>query len=146
MRMLAFAVLLSAASPALAACPNIGLTRQPVSFVTAKGTHNYLVDLAATSEQQACGLMYREAMPRAAGMIFPFKPARTTAFWMRNTPLALDLIFVGPDNRVVSVGRGKPYSDDLIPSGGLTAAVIELNAGEAARIGLKPGDRVTRPR
>ncbi|GGI69999.1 hypothetical protein GCM10007973_03840 [Polymorphobacter multimanifer] len=146
MRMVAFAAALLIAAPAWAACPNIGLSRQSVSFTTAKGTHSYTVDLAATSDQQACGLMYREAMPRDSGMIFPFKPARTTAFWMRNTPLPLDLIFVGPDDRVVSIGQGKPYSDALIPSGGLTAAVIELNAGEAARIGLKPGDKVKRPR
>jgi hypothetical protein len=140
--MFAFCAALLLAAPAWGACPNIGLKREPVRFVTAKGAHSFTVDIAATSDQQACGLMYREAMPRDAGMIFPFKPARTTAFWMRNTPLPLDLIFVGPDNRVVSIGQGKPYSDALIPSGGITAAVIELNLGEAARIGLKPGDRV----
>jgi hypothetical protein len=144
MRIVAFVAALMLASPALADCPNIGLKRETVRLITAKGTHSYMVDLAATPDQQACGLMYREAMPRDSGMIFPFKPARTTAFWMRNTPLPLDLIFVGPDGRVVSIGRGKPFSEALIPSGGVTAAVIELNLGEAMRIGLKPGDRVQR--
>lgn len=146
MRFVAFVVAVLVASPVWAACPNIGLKREPVRFITAKASHEYSVERAATPDQQACGLMYREAMPRDVGMIFPFKPARTTAFWMRNTPLPLDLIFIGPDDRVVSIGSGKPYSDALIPSGGVTAAVIELNAGEAKRIGLKPGDRVERSR
>lgn len=88
--------------------------------------------------------MFRETMPRNAGMVFPFKPARPASFWMENTILPLDLVFVAPGNRVLSIGHGKPFSRDLIESGGTAAAVIELNAGEAARIGLKPGDRVER--
>jgi uncharacterized membrane protein (UPF0127 family) len=132
-------------APVLAvACPNVGLAKTPVTFVTASGKHRYQVEEALTAEQQACGLMFREAMPRGEGMIFPFSPARQTAFWMMNTPLPLDLVFVGPNGRVVSIGEGKPYSRALIDSAGITAAVIELNAGEAARIGLKPGDRVIR--
>jgi uncharacterized membrane protein (UPF0127 family) len=98
--------------------------------------------VAATADEQSCGLMFREKMPRDQGMIFPFSPPRATAFWMMNTPLPLDLVFVGPDDRVVSIGAGKPYSRAMIDSGGVTAAVIELNAGEAARIGLKPGDLI----
>ena len=77
-------------------------------------------------------------------MVFPFDPPRKATFWMDNTPLPLDLIFVGPDNRVLNVLPGKPFSRDLIPSAGITAAVIELNLGEAERMGLKPGDKVIR--
>lgn len=128
--------------PAAAACPNMGLKRQPVTLMVAKGPQRYTLDIAGSPDEQACGLMFREMMPSDTGMIFPFKPARDTAFWMRNTPLALDLIFVGPDNRVISVGKGVPFSEALIPAGGVTAHVIELNYGEAARIGLKKGDRV----
>jgi uncharacterized membrane protein (UPF0127 family) len=126
------------------ACPNVGLARETVAFETGSGRHSYTVEKADTPEQQSCGLMFRESMPRDVGMIFPMRPARVTAFWMRNTPLPLDIIFVGPDDRVVAVGQGKPFSDALVPSGRLTATVVELNAGEAARIGLKPGDRLRR--
>jgi len=136
---------LFAGAPVLA-CPNVGLSQQEVAMVTRTGTHRYKVDLAGTAEEQSCGLMFRQSMPKDQGMIFPFSPPRVAAFWMMNTPLPLDLIFVGPDNRVVSIGQGKPYSRAMIDSGGVTAAVIELNAGEAARIGLKPGDKVRRPR
>lgn len=136
---------LAAASPVAAAlpdCPNHDLATVPVTFHTAKGKFTYKLDVAATPAQQQCGLMYRKTMPRSTGMDFPMKPARSVSFWMENTVLPLDLVFVGPDNRVVSVGHGKPFSRDLIDSGGITARVIELNAGEAARIGLKPGNRV----
>ena len=142
MRLVLLLLLVLGLSVPAMACPNVGLKQAPVTFVTSAGKHHYMVDLAETSEQQSCGLMFREKMPRDQGMIFPFSPPRPTAFWMMNTPLPLDLVFVGPDARVVSIGAGKPYSRALIESGGITAAVIELNAGEAARIGLKPGDRV----
>jgi uncharacterized membrane protein (UPF0127 family) len=125
-------------------CPNVGLKTETVTLVTAKGNFKYKLDIAATADQQQCGLMYREKMPQNAGMVFPFDPPRPTTFWMDNTPLPLDLIFVGADNRVLNVLPGKPYSRDLIPSAGPAASVIELNLGEAARIGLKPGDKVVR--
>lgn len=130
------------AAPAAAACPNVGLKRQTVTLMTASGAHDYKLEIAASPEQQACGLMFREFMPSNVGMIFPFKPPRDTAFWMRNTPLALDLIFVDAGGRVISIGQGKPFSTDFIPAGGVTAHVVELNQGEAARIGLKKGDRI----
>jgi uncharacterized protein len=139
-------VLLLAAAPVVAEtlpdCPNTGLARAPVALVTPKGRFVYRLEVAATPAQQQCGLMYRKAMPRDVGMVFPFDPPRGVAFWMENTVLPLDLVFVGPDSRVVSIGHGKPFARDLIDSGGMTARVIELNAGEAQRIGLKPGDRI----
>jgi uncharacterized protein len=134
--------LASPVSAALPDCPNHDLATVPVTFHTAKGKFTYQLDVAATPGQQECGLMYRKTMPRGVGMDFPMKPPRSVSFWMENTVLPLDLVFVGPDSRVVSVGHGKPFARDLIDSGGITARVIELNAGEAARIGLKPGDRV----
>ncbi len=132
------------AFPAAAACPNAGLATVPVTLVTAKGRHAYTIEMAATPAQQECGLMYRKAMKRNVGMMFPFDPPRRATFWMENTPLPLDLIFVAPDDTVLSVAPGKPYSRDIIDSQGVSAAVIELNAGEAKRIGLKPGDKVVR--
>ena len=131
--------------PAVAAtCPNSGLRAAKVAFETAKGRFTYRVEVAATPDEQACGMMFREKMPRDTGMSFPMTPPRDTGFWMENTPLALDLIFVSPTGRVLNVRRGLPYSREVLTSKGVTAEVIELVAGEAARIGLKPGDRVRR--
>jgi uncharacterized membrane protein (UPF0127 family) len=144
-RILATLFVFAVATPSLAAlpdCPNHDLVRAPVTFKTAKGRFEYKLEVAATPTQQQCGLMYRKVMQRDVGMDFPIKPARSLSFWMENTPLPLDLIFVGSDSRVVSIQRGVPFSRDLIDSGGIAARVIELNAGEASRIGLKPGDRV----
>jgi uncharacterized protein len=64
-------------------------------------------------------------------------------FWMENTFVPLDIIFVAPDGYVLNVGRGVPKSRDLVASVGPVGWVLELNAGEAARIGLRPGDRMT---
>lgn len=127
---------------AQAACPNRDLATRTVKFTTARGTFSYLVEIARTAEQQACGMMFREAMDRGKGMAFPMQPPRATGFWMENTILPLDIIYVSPAGRVLNVRRGQPYSRDVLQSAGVTAEVIELNAGEADRIGLKPGDRV----
>ena len=129
---------------AAATCPNTGLRVSKVAFETAKGRFTYRVEVAATSDEQACGMMFREKMPRDSGMSFPMVPPRATGFWMENTPLPLDIIFVSPAGRVLNVRRGQPYSRDVLNSAGATAEVIELAAGEADRIGLKPGDRVRR--
>ncbi|MFZ4688650.1 MAG: DUF192 domain-containing protein [Polymorphobacter sp.] len=142
----ALALLLAAlAAPSMAAtCPNTGLQQQAAVLVTAKGRFKYQLEVAASVDEQSCGMMFRKTMKRTTGMVFPFVPARPASFWMDNTALPLDLIFVAPNDRVLSIGNGKPFSRDLIDSGGVTAAVIELTAGEAARIGLKPGDKVER--
>ena len=130
-----------AAAAQLSNCPNTGLTTRPVTFVTVKGRFAYTLEVAATPTQQQCGLMHRRAMPRRVGMDFPMDAPRTASFWMENTPLPLDLIFVGADARVVGIGKGVPFSRDLIHSGGIAARVIELNAGEADRMHLRVGDR-----
>ena len=133
-----------AGAGAVQACPYPDLKRSTATFQTAKGRFTYKVELAITTEQQACGLMFRERMAADAGMAFPMVPPRRTGFWMENTILPLDLIFVSPQGRVLNVRQGQPYSRAVLESAGVTGEVIELNAGEAARIGLKPGDKVTR--
>lgn len=138
----AAAAFLPGSVPAAPVCPNTGLANVPVTFVTAKGRKAYTVERAASPAEQECGLMYRKKMPRHVGMIFPFDPPRPATFWMENTVLALDLVFVDPDNRVLSIAQGKPFSRDILDSRGVAAAVVELNLGEAKRIGLKPGDKV----
>ena len=139
------AILALPSAPASAAtCPNTGLRTARVAFETAKGRFAYKVEVAATPDQQACGMMFRDRIAPGTGMAFPMLPPRATGFWMENTPLALDLIYVSPAGRVLNVQRGQPYSRNVLNSAGVTAEVIELAAGEAERIGLKPGDRVRR--
>ena len=144
------ALALLAAAPAAAVpanCPSTGLTRQPLTITTASGKHRYTVEVAATPDQQECGLMFRRVMAPTAGMVFPSHDLRQMSFWMENTYLPLDIIFVGSDGRVVNVAaNAQPLSRELLDSKGPAATVVELNAGQAAHIGLKPGDRITLPR
>jgi hypothetical protein len=123
--------------------PNQGLEVVPVTITTRKGTHRYRVEVAATPGQQATGMMYRREMAADTGMLFPMNPPRDASFWMRNTYVSLDIIFIGADGRVLNVAeRAEPLSDRLVSSRGPAAAVLELKAGEAKRIGLAPGDLV----
>lgn len=131
------------AVPAVA-CPFDDLKRGTAIFETARGRFTYKVELALNAQQQACGMMFRRNMRRDTGMVFPMTPPRQTGFWMENTILPLDLIFVSPQGRVLNVVRGQPYSRAVLESAGVTGDVIELYAGEAERIRLKPGDRVIR--
>lgn len=127
--------------------PQAGLRVVPLTIETADGrTHRYRVEVAETAAQQAHGMMFRTTVPPGTGMIFPMNPPRPAAFWMRNTLVSLDLIFIGADGRVRNIAeRAVPRSEALLPSAGPVAAVLELAGGEAERIGLKPGDRVRWP-
>ena len=127
---------------ARAAEPPEGLI--PLSIETATGSHDYLVEVAVTAEDQARGLMFRQKMAPDRGMIFPHDPPRPAAFWMKDTYLPLDMIFITADGHVESVAADTvPLSTQSYRSQGPVAAVLELNAGEAARIGLRPGDRIS---
>jgi uncharacterized protein len=115
-----------------------------VSFTTSEGTFEYVVELAMTSPQQQRGLMHRRTMVADAGMIFVFPDERPRSFWMRNTLIPLDMVFVRTDGIVDSFITGaQPLTEVPRPSEGPARFVIELNAGETVTMGLRPGDRVT---
>ncbi len=124
--------------------PQAGLKVVPLSITTRDGkTHAYRIEVAATPGQQATGMMWRSRMAPGTGMIFPMSPPRPASFWMRNTLIPLDLVFIGADGRVRNiVGGAVPKSESMLNSAGAVAAVLELKGGEAERIGLQPGDRV----
>lgn len=124
--------------------PQAGLKVIPLSLRTANGkVHAYKVEVAATPDQQAHGMMFRTTVPPKTGMLFPLSPPRNAAFWMRNTFVPLDLIFIGSDRRVRNIiADAVPKSEAMLPSVGPVVAVLELAGGEAQRIGLAPGDRV----
>jgi len=123
--------------------PVSGLAVIPLTVVTSSGPHAFQVEVAASEREQARGLMFRTTMGADEGMIFPMNPPRPAAFWMRNTVIGLDIIFIGPDHKVLNIAANAvPYDETPLPSAGDAAGVLELNAGRAAQIGLKPGDTV----
>ena len=138
-------VLLAVLAP-LAAAPSARAAADDLSIVTASGPHHFTVDVMRTRDELERGLMFRRELPADRGMLFDFGAPQRVNMWMKNTYLPLDMVFIAPDGRVVSVKRNaEPLSEDIIPSGGDVLGVLEVNAGTAARIGVKPGDRVVDP-
>lgn len=132
----------SAAAPAVH--PESGLPVVPLKVKSANGTHAFTVEVAKTQEQQAKGLMFRTKMGADEGMIFPTDPPRRAAFWMRNTVIPLDIIFLGTDHRILNIAANAvPYDETPLPSAGVAAGVLELNGGRAAQLGIKAGDKVS---
>ena len=104
------------------------------------------VELALTSDQRTRGLMWRSRLDSDAGMLFVFPEMRMLAFWMKNTPLPLDIIYIDAEGRVVSVAESTtPYSEKSLPSAGPAQYVLEVNAGFAKEHGIGPGTRVELP-
>lgn len=124
------------------------LTLSPaiVTIESAKGDHRFTVELADTLEEQQMGLMFRASMPEDHGMLFDFGAVRSATMWMKNTPLPLDMLFIRADGIIHRIeAETEPYSLATIASGGKVLAVLELNGGVAARLGIRAGDRVRHP-
>jgi uncharacterized membrane protein (UPF0127 family) len=129
------------ASPAVH--PESGLSVIPLTVSHDGASRDFRVEVARTSEEQAKGLMFRRAMGADEGMLFPFDPPRQVSFWMKNTVMPLDIVFIGTDRRVLNISaNAEPYSLDPRPSAGAVSAVLELNGGRAAQLGIAPGARV----
>lgn len=148
LRFVALALVLGAAALASAAEP--GATRLPTSPLVIRAAdgmeHHFIVELASTPAERAQGLMYRKSLAPDAGMLFDFKELEPVAMWMKNTFIPLDMLFIARDGRITRITeRAVPLSLTPIPSGEPVLAVLELNSGTSARLGLKPGDRVIHP-
>jgi uncharacterized protein len=116
---------------------------EPLSIVTASGTHDFSVEVMRTDAERERGLMFRRYLPNDRGMLFNFDVEQPVMMWMKNTFLPLDMIFMDRTGKVVSIAANtEPLSEHIIPSVEPAYAVLEVNAGTAARIGLKVGDRV----
>lgn len=101
------------------------------------------VEVADTDETRQLGLMYRNELPASAGMLFVFPGERPRSFWMKNTPLPLDIVYIGADLRIVHIAeRTTPYSTAPLPSLRPAKFVLEVNAGFCAEREIRVGDRV----
>ena len=116
---------------------------EPLEITTARGPIRLQVEVADDEAERAQGLMWRGSMPADRGMIFSFPRAEPQAFWMQNTYIPLDIIYIGDDGRIVSIAKNtQPLSEAPIPSGAPARGVLEINAGLSDRLGISPGDRV----
>jgi len=123
--------------------PESGLEVIPLTVTAGGKSHAFRVEVARTPQQQARGLMFRTAMGADEGMLFPYAQPQVLSFWMKNTVLSLDIVFIGPDHRVINVAdHAVPYSEASLSSAAPAIAVLELNAGRAQQLGIGPGAKV----
>jgi hypothetical protein len=120
--------------------------QQTLEIVSKSGVHVFAIELAASNEERARGLMYRKELPEGRGMLFDFSPEQDVSMWMQNTYLSLDMIFIRADGRILTIAENTtPLSERIISSGGHVRGVLEVIAGTAKRLGIAPGDRVAHP-
>lgn len=117
-----------------------------LSVETSTGSHQFTIEIARTPQEQGLGLMHRRELAPDFAMLFPFAQAREASFWMRDTYVSLDMVFIAEDGVVHRIERGtEPLSLRSVHSRGPVIAVLEFVAGTADRIGLEPGDTVIHP-
>lgn len=119
--------------------------KAPLVADTAQGPVKFSIEIADETAEQSRGLMFRETMPDDRGMLFDLGSIRDAAFWMENTPMPLDLLFIGEDGHVKAILKGRPYSRATISPGVPVRFVLELKEGTAARTGIEAGVRLRHP-
>ncbi|MDQ0393073.1 DUF192 domain-containing protein [Labrys monachus] len=144
----AFSALFAALFLLLAGLPGLAEEGvfEPLSITTQSGKHDFQVEVMRTDEEQQRGMMFRRSLADDKGMLFPFKDVQVATFWMENTYVSLDMIFIRADGTVQRIEkRAEPLSTRTISSGAPVLAVLEVVAGSADRLGVKPGDKVSYP-
>ena len=120
--------------------------QQTLEITTKTGVHVFAVELADNDAERERGLMYRKELPEGQGMLFDFHREQDVSFWMQNTYIPLDMIFIRGDGRILRIAENtEPLSTRLIPSGGPVRAVLEVIGGTTRKLGIAPGDRVASP-
>jgi uncharacterized protein len=120
--------------------------RERLEIASGTMRHAFNVEVMRNAERRAKGLMFRQSMPADEGMLFDFERDQMVMMWMKNTYLTLDMVFILADGRIHRIeANTEPMSERTISSGQPVRAVLELNAGTSAKLGLKPGDRVLHP-
>lgn len=128
--------------------PEWGVRLEPVEVVTPGGVYRFQAEIADDFEERRVGLMNRPSLPEDRGMLFLFPDQEPSiqGFWMKDTLISLDIIYLAPDGRIVSIARNTtPLSEESLPSAGPASAVLEINGGLSDRLGIAPGDRVRHP-
>lgn len=116
---------------------------EPLQVRSDRGMSSFRVEVADSEMEREYGLMCRRSLAPDRGMLFLFSRSEPQMFWMRNTLIPLDIVYIGENGRVVSISRNvQPLDESGAPSAGPAKFVLELAAGRAAQIGLLPGDRV----
>ncbi len=116
-----------------------------LEFTKADGKMISIIDIeiADNDQQRMTGLMYRTSMRENQGMLFIFPYETEQSFWMKNTVLALDMIFVNANNEIVKIHHNTtPFSEESYASGKPAQYVIEVNAGYSNKMGIKEGDKI----
>ena len=140
------AALVALALPALPARAQEAGPVEPLTIVSRGGRHTFAVEVARDDASRTQGLMYRRKMAADHGMLFDFARNEPVSMWMKNTYLPLDMVFIRTDGTVARVAAdAEPLSTRIIPSGEPVLSVLELNAGTAARLGIRAGDGVEHP-
>ena len=145
-RFFAAAVLACLSSFAAAAAPNGASDKLPVTTIVIDSTHGpvkFQAEVAADPASQEKGLMFRTGLAPDAGMLFDFHIPDFQTFWMKNTVISLDMIFIRADGTISSIApNATPQSETPIPSYEPVRAVLEINGGRAAQLGIEPGEHV----
>ncbi|CAN7249197.1 MULTISPECIES: DUF192 domain-containing protein [unclassified Devosia] len=142
-RALAVAATLVAVSLPLAACSD----ESKLTIHSADGDHTFNIEIVDTAESRAQGLMYRQELAPDAGMLFDFLDDREVSFWMRNTFIPLDMLFITGEGVVKNIHvNARPHDPTGIPSDGPVQFVLEIPGGRSVELGIEAGDTVTHPR
>jgi uncharacterized membrane protein (UPF0127 family) len=120
--------------------------RGVVEIVSKTGVHAFAVEMATTDAERAQGLMNRKELPEGRGMLFDFHRDQEVGFWMKNTYISLDMIFIRSDGRIMRIAENtEPLSERLVPSTAPVRGVLEVIAGTTRKLGIAVGDRVAHP-
>jgi uncharacterized membrane protein (UPF0127 family) len=144
---LSLALLVAAAGSTAADSKAMMLPVDPAPLVaeTAAGALSFKVEIADDVPERSMGLMFRDFLPADQGMLFIFEQTQPVGFWMKNTKLPLDLIFIGEDGKVKAIRQGEPMSEAVISPDTPVRFVLELNAGTAAARGIESGVQIRHP-
>lgn len=123
----------------------LAVDAQPLVAETSGGERSFSIEVADDPVEREQGLMFRESMADDHGMLFVFERPQIASFWMKNTPMPLDLLFVGQDGRVRSIKHGEPFSEAVIASNEPVRFVLELKAGTSKAVGISNGDMLRHP-
>ena len=137
---------LAAAFLAFAPRPGLAAGIETLEIASSTGVHPFAVEMAETDDERSRGLMFRKELPEGKGMLFDFKTDQMLGFWMKNTYIPLDMIFIRGDGRIARIAENTtPLSLDNVSSGSPARAVLEVIGGTARKLGLAPGDKVAHP-